>query len=256
MRKTPLALVASLILAASCSHDKPYTISGVIDMPDSLQLGDTIIATPSFEGWQVYMLDLEGAPIDSVEISDNRFSFSGNVDERHPFFVYLANDICVGMIALEPGDIQITINESTLIASGTSTNDMMTDLDGVLQDLQEDVYEKMSTIANESEGGVISDSVMTDLYMDFRAQTTHLLDSFYNCYEGKLGAVYAVNYKTADVQSSEELNEILSDYPEEIRNSQLMRGRLDYMRQVEAYYKMFEDEQLADTTFLQLMPNE
>ena len=256
MRKTPLALVASLVLAASCSHDKPYTISGVIDIPDSLQLGDTIIATPSFEGWQVYMLDMEGAPIDSVEISDNKFAFTGNVDDRSPFFVYLANDICVGMIALEPGDIQITINESTLIASGTSTNDMMTDLDGTLQDLQEDVYNKMSLIASESEDGVIPDEVMAELYVDFKDQTTHLLDSFYNAYEGKLGALYVVNYKTAEVQTSDELNVMLAEYPEEIRNSQLMRSRLDYMKQMEAYYKMFEEEQEVDPEFLQLMPSE
>ena len=257
MRKSPLALVATLALAASCSHDKPYTISGIIDIPDSLQLGDTIVATPSFEGWQVYMLDLDGSPIDSVEISDNQFAFEGKVDSRNPFFVYLANDICVGMIAVEPGDIQVTINESSLIASGTSTNDLMTDLDGSIQDMQESVYNKLAEFTNDNSGDQIPDSIMMPIYMEFMDQTSQLLDSFYTANEGTLGAQYVVNYITSQVQSSEELLEILATYPDEIQNSQLFRSRLDYMRQMEAYYKMFEEESAEDdSTPLQLIPNE
>lgn len=256
MRKTPLALVATLALVASCSHDKPYTISGTIDMPDSLQLGDTMIATPSFEGWQVYMLDLDGTPLDSVEISDNQFVFTGNIDDRNPFYVYLANDICVGMIAVEPGDIQVTIDASSLTASGTTTNDLMTDLDVTIQNLQEDVYNYLAELTEQNGGEQLADSIMMPIYMDFMSQTTQLLDSFYTANAGTFGAQYVVNYITSQVQTSDELLEILEEYPEDIRNSQLFRSRLDYMRQMEAYMKMFQEEQSSDTTQLQLVPNE
>lgn len=255
--KKILPLVVTALLAASCSHDKPYTISGNIQMPDSLQLGDTMIATPSFEGWMVYMLDLDGTPLDSVEISDNKFEFEGQVDSRNPYFVYLANDICVGMIAVEPGDIQVYIDESSLVASNTVTNDLMTDLDAAIQNKQEEVYLQLSEMTSQNNGEQLPDSVMMPLYMDFMNATTQLLDSFYTSNQGTLGAQYVVNYITSQVQTSDDLLEILEDYPEDIRNSQLIKSRLDYMRQMEAYYQMLENgPQDLDTTQLMLSPAE
>lgn len=255
--KRILPLAAAALMVASCTNTKPYNIYGTIQMPDSLQMGDTVVATPSFEGWKVYMLDLDGTPIDSVEISDNKFEFAGNVDKKNPFFAYLANDICVGMIAIEPGDIQVTIDESSLLACNTPTNDLMTDLDLSIQNLQEEVYNYLADLTEKNGGDQIPDSLMMPIYMDFMNQTTQLLDSFYTANAGTLGAQYVVNYITSQVQSSEELLEVLEDYPEEIRESPLMQTRLDYLRQVEAYYRMMEEGvDLSDTTQLFLSPNE
>lgn len=254
-RILPLSMLA--LLAVSCSNNKPYSINGTIDMPDSLQMGDTLIATPSFEGWKVYMLDLDGTPLDSVEIANNQFAFSGEVDKRYPYFVYLANDICVGMIAVEPGDIQVTIDQASLIACNTPTNDMMTDLDLSIQNLQEDVYTYLADLTEKNDGEQLPDSVILPIYMDFMNMTTQLLDSFYTANQGTLGAQYAVNYMTSQVQTSDELLEAIEDYPDDIKNSQLIKTRLDYMRQVEAYYKMMEEGMDdIDTTQLMLSPNE
>lgn len=249
-------LLATLLVAASCSNDKPYTISGTIQMPDSLQLGDTVVETPSFEGWKVYMLDLDGTPIDSTEIADNQFGFEGKVDKNNPYFVYLANDICVGMIAVEPGEIKVTIDESSLVACNTPTNDLMTDLDLSIQNMQEEVYGLLADLTEEH-GEQLPDSIMMPLYMEFMSNSSQLLDSFYTANEGTLGAQYIVNYITSQVQTSDELLDALSAYPDDIRESQLFKTRLDYLRQVEAYYKMMEEEpEELDTTQLQLVPIE
>lgn len=256
MKKILLFLPAFLCLLASCSNVKPYSIYGSIQMPDSLQMGDTMVATPSFEGWMVYMLDLDGSPIDSVAVSDNKFEFSGNVDQRNPFFVYLANDICVGMIAIEPGDIQVTIDESSLMACNTPTNDLMTDLDLSIQSMQEDVYLYLAELKEKNGGEDLPDSLLMPVYMDFMNMTTQMLDSFYTANQGTLGAQYVVNYITSQVQTSDELLEVLSDYPDEIRESPLFQSRLDYMRQVEAYYKYLQNEMDEDQSQPMLTPNE
>lgn len=255
--KKILPLLALSLIAASCSNDKPYSINGTIQMPDSLQLGDTLIATPSFEGWKVYMLDLDGAPLDSVEIEDNQFTFLGKVDKKNPYYVYLANDICVGMIAVEPGDIQVTIDETSLLACNTPTNDLMTDLDLSIQNLQEEVYEYLAALTEQNGGEQLADSVMMPIYMEFMDRTTQLLDSFYVANQGTFGAQYVINYMTSQVQTSEELLDFLEDYPEEIRNSQLIKSRLDYLRQIEAYYKMMmDDAEDPDSTQFLFAPTE
>ena len=87
MKRLFPALFMLIILMVSCSNEKPYTIHGSIELPDSLMVGDTLMATPSLEGWQVYMLDLDGQTVDSVEIADNQFTFAGKVDKKNPFFV-------------------------------------------------------------------------------------------------------------------------------------------------------------------------
>lgn len=256
MKKSSLALGALLLLAASCSNERPYTVNGIIQMPDSLQMGDTIIATPSFEGWQVYMLDLDGTPLDSVQIADNKFQFSGTVDKKCPYFVYLANDICVGMIAVEPGDIQVTIDEQSLTAVNTPTNDVMTDLDAAVQNLQQGVYDYLAQLTQDNGVEQLPDSVLMPIYMDFMNQSTQMLDSFYTANQGTLAAQYVVNYITSQVNSSDELLEVLEAYPDEIRESQLIKSRLDYLRQIESYYQMLESGNTADSTQFQLTPGE
>lgn len=256
MKKSSLALGALLLLAASCSNERPYTVNGTIQMPDSLQMGDTIIATPSFEGWQVYMLDLDGTPLDSVQIADNKFQFSGTVDKKCPYFVYLANDICVGMIAVEPGDILVTIDEQSLTAVNTPTNDVMTDLDAAVQNLQQGVYDYLAQLTQDNGIEQLPDSVLMPIYMDFMNQSTQMLDSFYTANQGTLAAQYVVNYITSQVNSSDELLEVLEAYPDEIRESQLIKSRLDYLRQIESYYQMLESGNTADSTQFQLAPGE
>lgn len=245
---TILWLVLTMI---SCSNEKPYTIHGSIELPDSLMVGDTLMATPSFEGWQVYMLDLDGQAMDSVEIADNKFVFTGKVNKKEPFFVYLANDLCVGMIAIEPGDINVVIDAESLTATGTTTNDLMTDLDATLLNLQQDTYATMAEITEEY-GEAMSDSLLMPIYQNYMSQYTQLIDSFYNASEGNLSGVYCVNVLTAHAESSDALLEAISNYSEEIQNSPLIQTRLNYLRSIEAYYQMMNEGDGQDTTSFNL----
>lgn len=232
----------------SCSNEKPYTISGSIELPDTLLVGDSLMATPSLEGWQVYMLNLDGESVDSVQIEDNKFTFSGIVDKNEPYFVYLASDLCVGLIAIEPGDIQVVIDAESLTATGTPVNDLMIDIDATLLNLQQDTYSQMAELT-EAYGEQMSDSILMPLYQEYMSQYNHVVDSFYEAAGGGLASVYCVNILTAHAQSSAELIEAMADYPEEIQNSPLMQTRLNYLRGIESYYQMLDGVNPDTTSF-------
>lgn len=248
MKKLFPAFMMLIIMLVSCTNEKPYTISGSIELPDSLLVGDSLIATPSMEGWQVYMLDLDGQTVDSVEISDNKFIFSGNVDKENPFFVYLASDLCVGLIAVEPGNISVVIDSESLSASGTPVNDFMMDLDASLVNLQQDTYTYMAELT-EQYGEMMNDSLLMPLYQDFMSQYTLLVDSFYQVAPDNLSSVYCVNVLTSNAQSSEDLLEAVSEYPEYIQDSPLIQARVKYLRSIESYYQMLNGETNDTTTF-------
>ena len=176
---------------ASCSNEKPYTIQGRIELPDSLLVGDSLMATPSLEGWQVYMLNLDGESIDSVEISDNQFVFQGEVNSKDPYFVYLASDLCVGLIAIEPGDIEVVIDAESLTATGTPVNDMMIDIDATLLNLQQDTYAEMAALTQEY-GEAMPDSLIMPLYQDYMSRYNQVVDSFYQTNPEGLAAVVTI----------------------------------------------------------------
>lgn len=244
------AILLLITLMASCSNEKPYTIQGRVELPDSLLVGDSLMATPSLEGWQVYMLNLDGESIDSVEISDNQFVFQGEVNSKDPYFVYLASDLCVGLIAIEPGDIEVVIDAESLTATGTPTNDMMIDIDATLLNLQQDTYAEMAALTQEY-GETMPDSLMMPLYQDYMSRYNQVVDSFYQTNPEGLAAVYCVNVLTSHAQTSDELMEALAEYPVEIQNAPLMQSRLTYLRGIESYYQMLEG-QMQDTTSFSL----
>ena len=245
--KKILPIIFSFLLAVSCTNEKPYTIHGSIELPDSLMVGDTLMATPSLEGWQVYMLDLDGQTVDSTEIADNKFSFEGKVNAKDPFFVYIASDICVGLIAIEPGDISVVIDAESLTATGTPSNDAMIDIDAALVNLQQDTYVKMAELT-EAYGEEMTDSIVFPLYQEYMSQYASLVDSFYEKSSG-LAAIYCVHILTSNAQSSAELLDAIAEYPEEIQNSPLIQSRVQYLRGIEAYYQMLEGNESDTTSF-------
>lgn len=247
--KKLLYLFSLLLLTASCSHEKPYTIQGSIELPDSLMVGDTLMATPSLEGWQVYMLDLDGVTIDSTLIEDNKFVFEGTVDERDPYYVYMATDLCVGLIAVEPGNINIVIDTESLTATGTPTNDLMIDLDAALLNLQQDTYVQMAELT-EAYGEEMNDSIMLPLYQEYISKYAQVVDSF--CQNAsEFAEVYCVNVLTSNAQSSADLIEAVSDYSDYVKNAPLIQSRINYLRSIEAYYQML-DGTGADSTMFSL----
>ena len=108
-----LTLFIGAILLIGCGHKNEYTISG--------NISDTII-----DGNFVYMYD-GNKVIDSAKVVDNSFEFTGIADSV--VFAEITYDTqswkTSGIIALEPGDIEIILNNhnSSTAATGTVLND-------------------------------------------------------------------------------------------------------------------------------------
>lgn len=226
MKNLFLALVA-LFALVSCNRQEPYTITGTFDIPDSLNLGDTIIAREPLDGTYVYMLELDGEPIDSALVLNETFSFSGNVKADEAFFAYIACDYSYGIIAVEPGDYSINIGEQVL-AYGSPTNDAINDFDASTAEIEEEIGLRLQA-AVEAAGGYPGDSILMPFYIEFGEKYDALIDSVYNANPKNLVGVYVINIKTAEAQSVDDLDMMLEDYDEYIVNSPLMEARRQYL---------------------------
>ena len=106
------ALVISLLALCACKHEKPYTITGTLDLPAQIPYGDTIIDVPSFNDTWVYLLDFDNQLLDSALIADNAFHFEGTVDNRQPYYVQFVSQLGSTLLVIEPGDIEVYIPSS------------------------------------------------------------------------------------------------------------------------------------------------
>ena len=225
MKKLFFALCALLTLV-SCNQQKPYNITGTFDIPDSLNLGDTVIAREPLDGTYVYMLELNGEAIDSALVQNETFTFSGNVKADEAFFAYIACDYAYGIIAIEPGDYCMTIGEEVL-AYGSPTNDAINDIDAKVTELEQGIGERLQA-AVENAGGYPGDSIMMPFYLEFNDRYEALIDSVYQKNTKNLVGVYVVNILTSGAQSLDELESMLEEYDEYIANSPLMDARRQY----------------------------
>ena len=227
MKKILFAVLCVLALA-SCNRQKPYTITGSFDIPDSLNLGDTVIAREPLDGTFVYMLDLDGEPIDSALVENETFHFSGKVKASDAYFAYIACEYSYGIIAVEPGDYNMTIGQEVL-AYGSPTNDAINDIDAHVAEIEQNIGERMMAAVEEA-GGYPSDSLMMPFYLEFNEKYETLIDSVYQNNKKNLIGVYAVNIITSGAQSVDELDMMLEDYDEYIADSPLMEARREYLR--------------------------
>lgn len=229
MKKLFFAILGLLALV-SCTNEKPYTITGSFDIPDTLNLGDTVIVREALDGMYVYMLELDGEPIDSVLVENETFKFSGKIKENDIFFAYIACEYAYGIIAVEPGEYSMSIRDGEIIAYGSKTNDAINDIDSQVADIEQSIGDRMMA-AVEAAGGYPSDSLMMPFYLEFNERYETLIDSVYQNNQRNLIGVYAVNIITSGAQSLEELEMMLEDYDEYIVKSPLMDARRQYLRE-------------------------
>lgn len=234
MRKLAFFVLAALATLVSCNREKPYTISGSFDIPDSLNFGDTVIAREPLDGMYVYMLNLDGEPIDSVMVENETFTFTGKVSAKDPYFAYIACDYSYGIIAIEPGEYGMTIGEEVL-AFGSPTNDAINDIDARLTDIEQSVYEKL-VVAMEQSGNEPSDSLLMPLYLEFNEKYASLLDSISDANRKTLIGVYVANIKTSEAASEEELEQMLEGYDDYVKESPLMDARRQYLRGINSRF--------------------
>ena len=162
------ALVISLLALCACKHEKPYTITGTLDLPAQIPYGDTIIDVPSFNDTWVYLLDFDNQLLDSALIADNAFHFEGTVDKRQPYYVQFVSQLGSTLLVIEPGDIEVYINPDITV-SGTPSNEAMADLDAALEDLNAETYDYLAQLTDSmrAEG---SEEVPEDLQMQIAEQ--------------------------------------------------------------------------------------
>ena len=236
------ALVIGLFALCACKREKPYTITGTLDLPAQIPYGDTIIDVPSFDGSWVYLLDFENQLLDSAQIIDNTFHFEGEVDSREPYFVQFVSQIGSTLLVVEPGDIEIFINPDITV-SGTPSNEAMSDLDAALENLNSETYEYLAKLTDSlrTTGEEVPEELQMQIAEQFRESMNHILDSAYQANRHNQAAAYAVIMRHIDVQSADEFEQALANYPKSIRENELVQINLRSLRQYEA---MNEDDSL------------
>jgi len=229
VKKLAFLVIATLAVLSSCNREKPYIISGTFDIPDSLNYGDTVIAREPLDGMYVYMLNLDGDPIDSVLVENDTFTFEGTVPAKDSYFAYIACDYSYGIIAIEPGEYSMTIGEE-IIAYGSPTNDAINDIDAKLTEIEQGVYDKLMVAMEATDGTAPSDSLLMPFYMEFNEKYAALMDSICDANKKNLIGVYAANIMTSSASTVEELEQMLEEFDDYVKNSPLMDARRDYLR--------------------------
>ncbi len=237
MKLKQFLLVSSavcLCILSACKGEKPYTISGTLDLPDQIPYGDTIIDVPSFEGTWVYLLDFENQLLDSTQIASNSFHFEGTVDAKDSYYVQLVSQVGSTLLVIEPGDIEVYMT-TDISVSGTPSNDAMSDLDAALENLNTDTYNYLAHLTDSlrDTGEEVSEERQMQIFDEFREAMNRIIDSTYNNNKDNQAAAYAVLMRHMDVQTSEEFEKVIAQYPKSIQENELIQVNLRAMRQYE-----------------------
>lgn len=227
-----------LLTSLSSCGQKPYTITGTLDLPEQIPYGDTLIEVPSFEGTWVYLLDFENQLVDSVQIEDNSFEFSGKVDPKDTYFLQLTCQVGSAMVVIEPGDIEVNFYPEVTVG-GTPSNDAMAEIDSQLEELNVSTYQYMAELTDSLRmlGQELTDSMQFNLALEFQRAYTSMLDDAYEQNKSNMAGIYAVLMRHMNVQSADEFERALSFYPERVRNNDLLQLNLRLLRQ----YEMIQD---------------
>ncbi len=227
-------LSAILVMAAvfcSCNRQKPYQINGVLNIPSEIPYGDTIIQIPSPEGEWVYLVEGD-EPIDSCQIIDNRFTFSGEISDKDAHFVQVISLFCSALVALEPGDISIYSDGMQTVTTGTTSNDAVNSLQLGLSQLETRMQDRFEAISDslsqlDEEFGFEHYSTLAAEYSALQIQ---LLDSIYEANPDNLASIYAAVLRHGEDSSAEEFEQSMNEYPERVRNNEFVQSCIRAMR--------------------------
>lgn len=231
-----LAIIFCLFVFSACQRIRPYTISGTLDLPEQIPFADTIIDVPSFDGTWVYLLDFDNQLIDSAQITDKSFQFKGEVDYKEPYFVQFVSQLGSSLIVIEPGNIEVTINPD-IVVSGTPSNDAMTDLDVALEELNTETRDYYAQLTDSMRlvGEEVTEEMDMQIAEQYHESMNHILDSIYQANRHNMAAGYAVILRHIDVQSADEFERALEQYPKSIRENELVQINLRNLRQYEQW---------------------
>lgn len=238
MKKLVLSLLVAACALVACNREKEYVVSGSFNIPEQLQFGDTTIARGPLDGIQVFLFDLGGNVVDSTVVENETFTFKGKVSEKNAWFGTILCDYCMGLLVIEPGNIDVVLTND-VEATGTPMNDQIAEIVEGLSQLESDVYNKMYEIYAANDPTVEADEekqmqLIMPIYEESMERRNALLDSFYVNNKENLVGVFAASALTESASTSDELEEMLSEYSEFVQKNEWMQYRLDYMRRAEA----------------------
>lgn len=251
---TSLPVAAFVLLGiASCNQEKPFTINGTLSIPSQIPYGDTIIDIPSPENSMVYLLE-DDEPIDSCEVIDNHFAFSGTVLADDAHFVNVASPYFNTLLVIEPGDITIHADgmEQPVIG-GTPSNDGINGLLFALAEVEEKIgtmaIELFSSDETEESESDIDYEALGRLQDQYQQMQHHVMDSVYEANTDNLASIYAAVFRCASVQSAAEFEEALASYPDRVKNHPFVVDLIQTMKAQEtaaeyddSYYSFDESD--------------
>ena len=205
MRKIGFLFVMGLLLAA-CGQNNTYQVSGAVEGASE---GQAVLKKVESSG---------PVAVDSTEIVDNSFSFSGEVEHPELYLVYVNDNQMPVAFFLEPGDITIDadvdsmqkadVEGSELNKKFQKFNDKVPSNDRA-QELQQefmaarqgDDQEKMQKLAQEYQ------SIMQE-------QQNYFKDFVHNNTDNPVGAFLGMNL--AQSLEVEKLEELISSFEENL----------------------------------------
>lgn len=224
-------LLIVLALFASCGDGrKEFTITGVFDLPELIQVGDTLIERGPLDGYEVYLLDIANHEvIDSALIVNETFTISGKV---HPDSAYFATVICqwgVGLVVIEPGEIEVELTAAGVTPRGTAMNEDIVDLEAGLENMREDFYEFFQEMVNSGTGEQTTE--MMSLYEKEQQAMLAFIDSVYEANPNNLVGVYAASLLLEQYETLDEYDAALEGYSDYVKNSQLVQAYREYIQE-------------------------
>ncbi|MCR5394735.1 MAG: DUF4369 domain-containing protein [Bacteroidales bacterium] len=227
--KKLLTLAVALLTLTACNSTKTYTVNGTFDIPATFQMGDTVIERGPITGY-IYMAGLDNQTFDSVLVTNEKFTFTGPIDPKQPYFVYLVSEYGAGMIALEAGEIEVTIGEA-MTATGTPIND---EIDNMMAWVDSVGYMLADEMEKMGQDGPLTEETFVPVYTRYSDMVNQHIDSIYQANDQNLIGVYCANVKTAQARSSAEMEEMLAPMSDYVKNSELIQQHIVYLRQVES----------------------
>lgn len=206
-----------LITLNACFGNKKYTVVGTVDE----QSRDTL----------VLMLDLNGDILDSARIENCAFRFAGEVEKEQ--LVYVGSSSAVGIIALEPGKIEVTVDGRDILASGTPLNDDINAFQVSCRDIENSAMDNMQIIASMGQTPA-TDSLAMIVFQQYNTSLEYLIDSTYEANPDNLVGVFMMALKTSNVTTYDELMAFLEDADPYILNSELIQQRMEILKNEDA----------------------
>lgn len=230
----PAIAVASLTIC-SCNREKPYTINGVLNIPAEIPYGDTLLQLPSPEGEWVYLMEDGEDPVDSCQIVDNRFTFSGVVSKDDAHFAQVGCMFFSALVAIEPGDITISADVMQSTVSGTPSNDalnsMMFEMSAIEETMQQVITAMQDSL--DKAGVEMGFEQYEELQNRYITMQGNALDSIYEANKDNLASIYAAVLRNADNGSASEFEEAMNQYPKRVSENAFVKQIIRSLKQQE-----------------------